>query len=415
MNTLVIFIISAITALSSHTIQDEDALFKNDSLDEWHIVGPKIDFTIKDGVLVGEGKEKQNSFLTSNKTYEDFILSAEVKIIRGNSGIQIRSHNKDNRLVGYQIEIDPSARAWSGGLYDEGRRAWLQPPSEENRDAFKIGEWNTYEIICVGPRIKAKVNGKVTTDFMDFVDLSGHIGFQVHSGDCKVMWRNATIVDLTQKNKVEGIALNSELKPKSLFDGISLAGMESVGGGVWSVEEGAIVGRQHKTDQTTGLMWIKEPCEEFALTLKYKIDEGNSGFFFRSEQIPNDNTGIRGIQVEVDRKPDCGGLYESGGRGWISKPTKQFSNYDEWNEMMIYTCNEHVMVWLNNNLVVDCNTSPRMEKKLDNGFKNNFAFQLHKLQDVVVRFKDIKIMQPHYLNANGQSINAFINCEYLNN
>ena len=30
-------------------------------------VPPSIDFTIKDGVLVGEGKEKQNSFLTSNK------------------------------------------------------------------------------------------------------------------------------------------------------------------------------------------------------------------------------------------------------------------------------------------------------------------------------------------------------------
>ncbi len=48
-----------------------------------------------------------------------------------NSGIQIRSestHDYNNgRVHGYQVEIDPSARAWSGGIYDEARRGWLYP------------------------------------------------------------------------------------------------------------------------------------------------------------------------------------------------------------------------------------------------------------------------------------------------
>lgn len=384
------------------------SLFPGDSLEGWYIVGPQVVFTVEDGVLTGEGKERRNSFLTSKKEYSDFHLSVELKIIRGNSGIQVRSHDVDNRLVGYQIEADPSERAWSGGLYDEGRRAWLQPPEEDVRDSFKLDEWNKYEIWCFGPRIKATVNGKVTTNFLDFMDLTGHIGFQIHSGDSKVMWRNATVTEYNQ--------YDSKLTVETLFDGKTLRGMKAVGGGTWKVEEGEIVGRQSKDDHVTGLMWITTPYENFAVKLKYKIDKGNSGFFFRSQQIPNDNTGIKGIQVEIDREPDCGGLYESGGRGWLCKPDQQFSKYNEWNDMMVYTCGTGVMVWINNNLVVDCDTVNVLhpEKLTEGELLNNFAFQLHKRQEVVVRFKDIEIMVPEYIDQTGKEIDMFVGCGYLN-
>jgi len=404
MKSLLLLLLGIITTPALATTN----LFPNDSLDGWHIVGPQIEFTVQNGVLTGEGKESRNSFLTSKKMYTDFFLKVEVKLIRGNSGIQIRSHDVENRLVGYQIETDHSERAWSGGLYDEGRRAWLQTPNETVRDTFKLNEWNQYEIWCIGPRIKATVNGKTTTNFLDFMDLSGHIGFQVHSGDCKVMWRNATITEYNQHE--------STLQVKSLFDGKTLNGMKPVGGGTWSVEEGAIVGRQSTEDEATGLMWITQPYDNFAIKLKYKIDKGNSGFFFRSQQIPNDNTGVKGIQVEIDRQPDCGGLYESGGRGWLYKPTEQFSNYDEWNEMMVYACGSSVMVWINKKLVCYCDTVNVLhpERLTEGEFLNNFAFQLHKRQEVVVRFKDIEIMVPSYRDENGKQIEMFVGCDYLN-
>ncbi len=399
---LVIFLLSCFSSTPLFAIVSAP-LFPNDSLDEWYIVGPQISYTIKDGILTGEGNERRNAFLTSKKVYSDFVLEVEVKIINGNSGLQVRSHDVENKLIGYQIEADPSDRAWSGGLYDEGRRAWLQPPNEDVRDAFVLGEWNKYKITCVGPRIKATVNGKVTTDFLDFLDLSGHIGFQVHSGGGKVQWRNASITEFDS-------TLQSPLKVVPLFDGKTLNGMDPVGGGTWNVEDGEIVGVQSLDDEVTGLMWITQPYDEFALTLKYKIDKGNSGFFFRSQQVTNNNTGIRGIQVEVDRQTDCGGLYESGGRGWLSMPTKQYSNHDEWNEMMVFTCGDRVMVWINNKLVVDCDTSPQMKKKKSDGYTSNFAFQLHKRQDVVVRFKDIQIMTPTYVDEDGKLTGKFIGC-----
>ena len=32
---------------------------------------------------------------------------------------------KKGRVHGYQVEIDPSDRAWSAGIYDEARKGWL--------------------------------------------------------------------------------------------------------------------------------------------------------------------------------------------------------------------------------------------------------------------------------------------------
>jgi hypothetical protein len=189
--------------------------------------------------------------------------------------------------------------------------------------------------------------------------------------------------------------------------------MDPVGGGSWTVEDGVIVGRQVATDQLTGLMWIKQPYDEFALKLKFKIDKGNSGFFFRSQQVPNNNTGIRGIQVEVDLLPDCGGLYESGGRGWLAKPSQQNCKFDDWNDLMMCTCGDNIKVWLNNKLIVDCDTSPRMEKKELDGYAYNFAFQLHKMQEVEVRFKDIEILVPSYMHPTEGRVNRLRGCELL--
>ena len=175
----------------------------------WSIVGGaatyawKKDPEAREGtngfLLHGSGRAFRNAFLTSPRKYGDFLLEVEVKIeAGGNSGIQVRSHDRNNHLVGYQIEIDSSARSWSGGLYDEARRGWLASLEDnvDAREAFAVGKWNTYRILCIGPRIRTWINGVPAVDHLDFMDLSGHIGFQVHSGKCDVYWRNARIADL---------------------------------------------------------------------------------------------------------------------------------------------------------------------------------------------------------------------------
>ena len=128
----------------------------------------------------------------------DFVLEVEFKVDPElNSGIQIRSHvvgeePKSSYASGYQIEVDPSTRAWSGGLYEERGRGWLQnlEKNEAGRKAFHSGEWNRYRIESVGPWIRAWVNDVPTADAFDPESLDGIIGLQVHAGqDTKVRFR----------------------------------------------------------------------------------------------------------------------------------------------------------------------------------------------------------------------------------
>ncbi len=175
-------------------------IFDGKSLNGWRTLGD-AKYTVENGELIGEVGGGSQSFLRTAKEFGDFILEVELKNDQpGNSGIQVRSHENDKqRLFGYQIEIDPSARAWSGGLYDEARRGWLDDLSDNahGRAAFKNGEWNRYRIECIGPWIRAWVNDVPTADYLDAKDFEGAFGLQVHSGkDTKMRWRNFRLREL---------------------------------------------------------------------------------------------------------------------------------------------------------------------------------------------------------------------------
>src|SRR5205807_868656 len=118
-------------------------LFNGKDLDGWVQQGGKAKYRAEDGQIVGTAvPNTANSFLCTKKDYANFLLELEFKVQPGlNSGVQIRSHCFDEprtvkldgkeikipagRVHGYQVEIDPSERAWTGGIYDEGRRGWL--------------------------------------------------------------------------------------------------------------------------------------------------------------------------------------------------------------------------------------------------------------------------------------------------
>jgi len=139
---------------------------------------------VADGELRGESDGGQG-FLVSDASFADFFLELELRIDGGNSGVQVRSQlGSTGKLFGYQVEVDPSARAWTGGLYDEGRRGWLQSLEHHplGRAAFRPGEWNRLRVECVGPSLRAWVNGVQTADLVDRAEAEGRIGFQLHGG-----------------------------------------------------------------------------------------------------------------------------------------------------------------------------------------------------------------------------------------
>ncbi|MCE9595144.1 MAG: DUF1080 domain-containing protein [Planctomycetes bacterium] len=172
----------------------EVALFDRLTLTGWRALGDAR-YSADTNSIVGEVDGGAQSFLVTEREFGDFVLDVDVRNEKpGNSGIQVRSHvDANGHLYGCQLEIDPSARAWSGGLYDEGRRGWLDDLSEDAnaRAAFVVGDWNHYRIECHGPWIRAWVNGVPTANRLDPLDLSGVIGLQVHSGnDTRVRWSN---------------------------------------------------------------------------------------------------------------------------------------------------------------------------------------------------------------------------------
>jgi putative membrane-bound dehydrogenase-like protein len=187
------------SANAGHALEHFADLFDGRTFAGWRAVG-NAQWDYVDGAVHGRVGGGAQSFLVSEHTYGDFQLDVDVKLVgTGNSGLQVRSHQDDKgRVFGYQIEIDPSDRAWSGGLYDEGRRGWLNDlaHNEAGRKAFSKAEWNHYRIVCDGVHLQAWVNDVATADWLDALDLDGFLGLQVHAGkDTDLLWKNARIVD----------------------------------------------------------------------------------------------------------------------------------------------------------------------------------------------------------------------------
>ena len=106
-------------------------LFNGKNLDGWKVLNGTAEFKVEKDMIVGSSKvNTPNTFLATEKQYDNFILEYEVKVEGGlNSGVQIRSNSlpdyRNGVVHGYQVEIDPSKRAWTGGIYDESRRGWV--------------------------------------------------------------------------------------------------------------------------------------------------------------------------------------------------------------------------------------------------------------------------------------------------
>lgn len=182
-------------------------LLKGDDLKDWVVKNGEHKFEIKDGVVTGTSVVGQpNGFLCTKTTYSNFIFELEfLADDEMNSGVMIRAlSNPDynnGRVHGYQVEIDPSTRAWTGGIYDEARRGWLYDlrHNEAARNAYKNGEWNKLHIEAIGASIRTWLNGVPCANLIDNMTAEGFIGLQVHSrqeSGIQVKWRNVRILDL---------------------------------------------------------------------------------------------------------------------------------------------------------------------------------------------------------------------------
>ena len=173
-----------------------------------------------------------------------------------------------------------------------------------------------------------------------------------------------------------------------IFDGKTLKGWEPMPGGKWEVVDGAIVGTSPRSERRHGILLSDKEYSDFVVKVKFRVLKGDSGFYFRSGRVKS-AVSVNGFQVEVDTSQETGGLYETGGRAWVRKPSpevvkKRAYKHGEWTDLELSAIGRDVTVKING--VVSA------ELKNDRGrTKGYFGLQLHGGQDMHVEFRDIVI------------------------
>jgi hypothetical protein len=197
--------IQAIAAESPRWI----SLFDGKTLAGWRTVGGHAKFEVRDGSIVGTiMTDPYATFLVTNREFGDFILEAEFKTDWGiNSGFQFRAvvppGYPQERMLGYQYEIDPTDRGITGALNGDipGRKGHGLAPTAHSgpaRDAWvdarangtwlKRDDWNALRIECRGPRIRLWLNNHLTVDYQDPAFARGVFGLQIPQAPENSRW-----------------------------------------------------------------------------------------------------------------------------------------------------------------------------------------------------------------------------------
>ena len=326
-------LIALILMLSTNLVaQPNDVwepLFNGENFDNWQKLNGDAEYHIVDNTIVGIAEMgTPNTFLATKKEYGDFILEYHALVDdRLNSGVQIRSLStpdyRDGRVHGYQVELDPSDRAWSGGIYDEARRGWLYhlEYNPKARSAFKNGLWNKFRVEAIGNHIRVWVNGVQAVDLVDDETAKGFIALQVHSirdeskSGAKVQFKNVRIISenpekythpvnravpqvsylknqLTDREREEGWELLWDGQTTNGWKGAKLDGFPQQG---WTINDGVLTVNDSKGSKEAangGDIVTKQVFGDFMLEVDFKFTKGaNSGIKYFVDPNLNKGTG----------------------------------------------------------------------------------------------------------------------------
>ena len=374
------------------------SLFDGKSFKGWKQLNGQAKYTIENGEIVGTTvANTPNSFMATEKEYGDFILELDLKVDNSmNSGIQIRSLSKpdyqNGRVHGDQIEIDPSDRAWSGGVYDEARRGWLYNLNfnPEGKKAFRRDQWNHYRIEAIGNVIRTWINGIPTAHLIDDMTPQGFIALQVHAigkdqkEGTQIRWKNIKIQTENLKASpldncpVENWMINSLSEQeksqgfKLLFNGKDFTGWRAVhsdkmSGKHWNVVDGTMNVSPSDGSETGNDIVTTAQYGAFEMKFEFKLTEGaNSGVkYFVNEAFDSGGKSGIGLEFQVldDEKHPDAKMGAAGNRTLASlydlipsyKLDKRFQKkIGEWNQgrIVVYP-NNIVQHWLNGFKVIE--------------------------------------------------------------
>ncbi|MEW6653777.1 MAG: DUF1080 domain-containing protein [Bacteroidota bacterium] len=386
-------------------------IFNEKDLSNWEQLNGQAKFSVQDGIIIGETVlNTPNSFIAAKEKYSDFILELEFKCEPGmNSGVQIRSASiptyKNGKVHGYQVEIDASKRAWTGGIYDEGRRGWINTLDENPnaRKAFKQIEWNKMRVEAIGNSIRTWINGIPCADVIDDMTKEGFIALQVHSiGNNKaeegktISWKNIRIITenvmkfatkpnykIPQYNLIPNELSEREKKAgwKLLWDGKTTQGWRSPKSEMfpsdgWTISNGVLktVKSNGAESRNGGDIITTRTYKNFELLVEFLVTEGsNSGIKYFVDPNLNKVAGSAiGCEYQIldDEKHPDAKLGVKGNRtvaslyDLIPAANKRFNGAGEWNRARIIVRDNHVEHWLNGFKAVEYERGTQMWRAL---------------------------------------------------
>lgn len=212
-SVVVVFAVATLLVGANHAVGAEDTefqcLFDGKTLNGWE--GKSQFWSVQDGAITGQTTKdnptKGNTFLIwrGGKT-ADFELRLDFRIVGGNSGIQYRSEEKGDFVVGgYQADFEAGDR-FIGILYEEkgrgilalrghkvviaedGKKKTIGTTCDEKEMLASIKKegWNEYLITAKGNHLVQKINGHTTVDVTDNQtsksSAEGILALQLHAG-----------------------------------------------------------------------------------------------------------------------------------------------------------------------------------------------------------------------------------------
>ncbi|PLK44245.1 DUF1080 domain-containing protein [Emticicia sp. TH156] len=416
MNNLIKTAFVAMLLISSAAHAQWKDLFNGADLKGWIKRNGNAEYRIENKTIIGVSRlNTPNTFLCTETLYADFVLEMDVKVDIGlNSGIQIRSISDpavmNGRVHGYQVEIDPAPRAWSGGIYDEARNGWLYPMSAnpQGRVAFRNGQWNRYHIEAIGPNIKTWINGIPCANVLDAQTARGLIALQVHQikrpeqEGLTVQWKNIRIAtdnlnevvfkgeEAPEVSYLPNRLTENEIRKgwRLLWDGKTANGWQVANGSGfpaagWVMEDGVlkVLGSKKDSVRKGGDIETVQVFSDFELELDFRLTKGaNSGLKYFVVNDPKRKAGtglgpefqLLDDDVHPDAKAGVNGnrttasLYDLITAENLSEGSKEkrINPPGKWNKLRIVSRNGHVEHWLNNLKMVEYNRHSQIFRNL---------------------------------------------------
>ncbi len=354
-------------------------LFNGKDLSGLEAEGAKDSFSVDaEGNLACRGA---GGWIHSVKEYRDFRLTLEYKVSPGgNSGVFLRARKEgDPAFTGMEVQIlddagKPPDTHSTGALYDE-----VRPDKNKSKPA---GEWNAYDITCLGNELRVSLNGEqlyainldTTPDKhnqqarLSMRAATGFIGVQDHGSP--VWFRNIKLLPL-DASRYPGNTSGWT----AAFDGQTLDGWEPHGKGKWEVRDGVIVGTGGP-----GYLATKATYRDVEFKARVRINPGgNSGVFCRAKAPTGpDRVWPDGGEAQINNNDP---VWRTGSLYGVNRAAELFTTDGTWFELHVRVVGERWVVRADRRVVLDT----RCDRWMDPGF---IALQAHD-EDGTVEFTDL--------------------------